>query len=84
MADFRRDSAGIAEILKTNCRAIVDEAARAIAANVDGDATVEYETTDRARATVVVKGRNAVGRQARDGILTRAAAAAGLEVVSYQ
>lgn len=50
--------------------------ARRIAAAVDGDAYVSTYTTDRRAAGVTVPAED----QARDGALTRAAAAVGLTV----
>lgn len=82
------DHGGLAEVLKVNSRAMVDEAARSIAGAVTTshpdaeEVEIEQGTTDRARATVIVKDARAAGWQARDGILTRAAAAQGLEVKS--
>lgn len=80
------DHDGLAEVLKVNCRQIVDEAADVVAAEIQAqhddveEVEVERETSDRARATIVVKDPRAAGWQARDGLLTKAAAAKGLEV----
>lgn len=56
--------------------AAVNRAAEEIADEIGDDAKVYYYTTDRKAAAVGVPGE----RQARDGALTRGAAAAGLEV----
>jgi hypothetical protein len=82
------DHTGLAEVLKANCRELVDDAADAIAAAVRAqrpdveEVEVEHQTSDRARANVVVKDPRAAGWQARDGLLTRAASARGVEVRS--
>jgi len=44
---------------------------------------VETDVTDRARATVVITHPAAIAVQAKHGALTRAAAAAGLDVKGY-
>lgn len=80
------DHKGIAELLKTTeFRSALHEIAEPVAAEIRSaqpDAEVELEdyTTDRAAVRVVVKDVRAAGWQARDGLVTRAAAAAGLEV----
>ena len=87
LIDWRLDTAGVREILKgTEVRELVDGLAQQVAENVP--ATVPAGTqievraypTDRGAATVVVADPQAMAWQARDGILTRAAGAAGLEV----
>lgn len=76
--------------------AAVHEAAAAVAANLDGQdftahsgaedsgpqlsAELEDTITDRARTDVVVKHPAAMAMQAKFGVFTKAAAAAGLEV----
>jgi hypothetical protein len=76
---FTRDHAGIGEILKSaEAAAIVNAAARKIADTVGPDAQVDEYTTDRRAASVSVPAE----MQTRDGALTRAAAAVGLEVRS--
>ncbi|MFD8596970.1 hypothetical protein ACFV1L_18410 [Kitasatospora sp. NPDC059646] len=84
---FELDPAGIREVLRTpEVKAMVDGAAEQIARHVQAEvpAGVEVEvrayTTDREAATVAVPDRRAMGWQARDGILTRAAASIGAEV----
>lgn len=79
---YRIDSKGTVEMLRTNPRPAVTEAARQIAARIDGDVAVDEYTTDRAAAAVTLREPTALLRQARDGVLTRAAAAVGLEVRS--
>lgn len=60
--------------------AALDIAAAVHASKPGSDVAVDRYTTDRAAASVTI--RDVRGRiwQARDGVLTRAAAAAGLEV----
>lgn len=81
-ATFKRDSSGIREFLQTDpgVRREIDAAARRVAAGVPMDTTVDAYTTDRAAAAVTVKDRRGAAEQAKRGVLTRAAAAAGLEV----
>lgn len=79
---FELDLAGGAEVLKEMAAATISEIALQVAAATDEGATVdEYaqvddKVTDRFVAMVSVPAE----RQAKDGVLTRAAAAAGLEV----
>lgn len=86
--DFKRDSAGIAEVLKSpGFAAAVHEAAQSIAgharaAHPDAEIVVDDYVTDRAASSVTVKDPRARLWQVRDGHLTRAAAQAGLEVRS--
>ncbi|QCX81050.1 hypothetical protein C9F11_37335 [Streptomyces sp. YIM 121038] len=91
LEELRLDSAGIREILKgPEIRRVVDGLANDIAAHVrtsvpsDVAVSVRGYTTDRGAATVTVQDVRAMAWQARDGILTRAAAAAGLEVKAWQ
>ncbi|MFE6282431.1 hypothetical protein [Streptomyces sp. NPDC057877] len=86
ITNFRRDSRGLAEILKgPEMRAAIAAAADQTAANVRGQVparvrvTTEHEVTDRQRATVLVAGDGHPHRQE----LIRAARAAGLEVHEY-
>ncbi|MGH3725658.1 MAG: hypothetical protein ACRDUS_16235 [Mycobacterium sp.] len=79
---FELDREGGAEVLKEMAKAHILELALQVGEHADEGATVaefstidEY-TTDRAVATVTVPAE----RQAKDGVLTRGAAAAGLEV----
>lgn len=84
---FRRDHRGIGEILKTQAAPLVNELAEQVrtqAASAIDDDTVEVTvtpyTTDRSAATVTIADPDGMALQARDGVLTRAAAAVGLEV----
>ena len=91
---FHPDRGGFTEIL-TGMQPQIDGLARAVAADVSaqlpsdgtGDVIAEsYDfkprgrTSDRAAASVAIRRPDAKLRQARDGILTRAAARQGLEV----
>lgn len=73
---FELDLAGGAEVLKELSAAAIKDLADQVADEVGGDARVRTYVTDRAVATVSVPAE----MQAKDGALTRAAAAAGLEV----
>ncbi|KMS71759.1 hypothetical protein ACH49_24345 [Streptomyces leeuwenhoekii] len=91
LVDFRLDAAGVREILRgPEVRQLIDGLAGDVAANVRAlvpagtPVEVRGYTTDRGAATVVVADARAMGWQARDGILTRAAGAAGLEVRAWQ
>src|SRR5690606_39074673 len=87
MADVKLDSKGIEKILKSSkVQAVVHGLAEKIAAegaaNIDPDAEVAVDdyTTDRAASSVTIKDRRGRLWHVRDGVLTRAAANAGLEV----
>lgn len=91
LLDFRLDSAGVREILRgEEVRGLIDGLAQDVADNVKvlvpSGTTIEVRkyTTDRGAATVVVADVQAMAWQARDGILTRAASFAGLEVRAWQ
>jgi hypothetical protein len=73
---FRLNRKGGSEVLKELAATRINALAHQIAAEVGEGAEVEEYTTDRAAASVSVSSH----RQAKDGALTRAAAAAGLEV----
>jgi hypothetical protein len=79
---FELDIDGGAEVLTEMAQPLILEIALQVAeaadegATVDEYAQVEEKVTDRAKALVSVPAE----RQAKDGVLTRAAAAAGLEV----
>ena len=75
MSDFTLDKAGGAEVLKEMAADAIRELARHVASNAATDVVGEH-VTDRFVATVSVPAY----RQAKDGALTRAASAAGLEV----
>lgn len=73
--DLKLDHAGIAQILKgAEVGAVIDQMGSRVASLSGGDALAA--TTDR-RVSIV---RVEADRQARDGALTQAASAAGLEV----
>jgi hypothetical protein len=85
--EFALDPAGVREVLQSQeVRSMVDEAAQQIAARVSAqvpaDVPVEVRaySTDRQAATVTVRDVRGMVWQARDGLLTRAAAAVGAEV----
>ncbi|MDX3027477.1 hypothetical protein [Streptomyces scabiei] len=93
MADveFRLDRASVREILKgESVRELVDataaEVAAAVRAQLPGGVEVRVDSyaTDRAAASVVIADVRGMAWQARDGILTRAAGSAGLEVKAWQ
>lgn len=90
LIDFRLDTAGVREILRgQEVRDLIDGKAQEIADNVrvlvPNGTPIEVRgyTTDRGAATVVVADVQAMAWQARDGILTRAAGFAGLEVKAW-
>lgn len=73
---FELNLEGGAEVLKQLAAAEVDALAKRVAEEAGKGAQVDEYTTDRAAAAVRVPAY----RQAKNGVLTRAAAAAGLEV----
>lgn len=73
---FELDLKGGAEVLKELSAAAIKDLADQIAEHVGEGAEVKIYTTDRAGASVSVPAE----MQAKDGVLTRAAAAVGLEV----
>lgn len=74
---LKLNSRGLGAVLKSApFRARMNAAAQSIGAAAGDGAQVDEYTTDRAAAAVKVP----VANQARDGALTRAAAAVGLEV----
>lgn len=75
---FQLDLAGGAEVLKVLAADAVKNLADQIAAEAGEGATVETYVTDRAVAAVRVP----ADAQAKDGVLTKAAAAVGLPVVA--
>lgn len=77
---FHLNLAGGAEVLKQMAAEHIAGIAGAVAAEAGADAEVTQKVTDRARATVKVPAE----QQAKDGVLSRAAAASGLEVVQWQ
>lgn len=73
---FKLDRKGGAEVLKQLAAPHINALARQVGAAAGDDAEVDEYTTDRAAASVSVP----AAQQAKDGRLTRAASAAGLEV----
>lgn len=73
---FTLDREGGSEVLKQIVADEIGALAARIAAEAGSDAKVKLYTTDRAAASVTVPAE----QQAKDGVLTRAASAAGLEV----
>lgn len=86
--DLELDSAGIAEILNSGqVRDLIHQRAETIADDVRGnvdtpDVVVDDYTTDRAASSVTIRDVRGRAWEARDGVLSRAAARAGLEVTS--
>lgn len=78
MANFKLNRKGGAEVLKQLAADAINDLGRQIAAQAGDDAEFEPYTTDRAAAAVSVPAH----QQAKDGVLTRAASAAGLDVRS--
>lgn len=83
---FKRDERGIAEILRTQFKDETHELAERIASIVRAtkpdaqEVVVDDYQTDRAASSVTIKDVRGRIWQVRDGVLTRAAAAVGLEV----
>lgn len=83
---FTLDRAGIREILKSDAVAVVidgyaEQVGKATQSAVpDLPVVVESYTTDRTAAKVTVADPAGLAEQAKHGVLTRPAAAAGLEV----
>ncbi|WP_292980965.1 hypothetical protein [Mycobacterium sp.] len=75
---FELNQRGVEHVLKEMAANHVRAVADKVAAAAGEDAEVAEYTTDRAVASVRVPAH----QQAKDGVLTRAAAAAGLEVRS--
>lgn len=91
LLSFRLDNAGVREILRgPEVRQLVDATAEEVAANVrallsQGTVVdVSSYTTDRAAAAVTIVDVRGMGWQARDGVLTRAAGFARLEVREWR
>lgn len=87
MITYQPSRGGTGQILRTTFRGAVTGAAQTIATHVraqqpEADVVVDVYQTDRAAASVTIREPEARLWQARDGILTRAAGAAGLEVRS--
>lgn len=82
---FTRDSRGIDAILRSTDFGQVAAAHRIagqVRAETGADVVVDTYTTDRQAASVTIRHVRGKLMQARDGVLTRAASAAGLEVTS--
>ncbi len=85
---FRPDRKGISEILKKQTAGAINGLASQIHSQAqasvysDVEVTMEPYTTDRAAASVTIADPRGLEMQARDGVLTRAAATLGLEVRS--
>ncbi|MFF6985597.1 hypothetical protein [Streptomyces sp. NPDC010273] len=91
LQSFRLDTRGVRQVLTgPEVRSVVDGLAEEIAVHVrsalpEGTVvSVHGYTTDRGAASVTVEDVRAMAWQARDGILTRAAGAVGLEVRAWQ
>lgn len=92
--DFRPDRGGIRAVLNSGeVASAVNSLAHKIAANVEGagqkvsgdedlPVVVDEYTTDRSAASVTLAHPAGLAVQAKHGLLTKAAAAAGLEVKS--
>ena len=85
------DRAGIREILSSDgFRQMVDGATNGIAARVRArlpsgtTVTVRRYTTDRGAASITIADVRGMAWQARDGVLTRAAGEAGIEVKDWR
>jgi hypothetical protein len=74
--NFELDRKGGAEVLKKLAADEIHALGAKVAGAAGAGAVVNHYTTDRAGASVGIP----AARQAKDGALTRAAAAAGLEV----
>ncbi|MBP2479103.1 hypothetical protein JOF53_007975 [Crossiella equi] len=93
MAEFHRDSQGLAELLTSpQVQAVLDQAAAAVvqAARAQGRRVrsgapvpvdvVAETSTDRARVSVAIRHPAGIGMEARHGLLSRSATACGLDV----
>lgn len=89
--DFKLDRAGIRQLLKSReIASAVNDLARKVAANAAHTTqagvvlpiVVDEYTTDRAAASVTIAHPAGIATQAKYGTLTKAAAAAGLEVTA--
>lgn len=79
------DRAGVGRVLRSQMGRAVNGLAQSIAANVDADGepvVVRSYTTDRQAASVTIASWRGQELQAKNGALTRAANAAGVQVVS--
>lgn len=82
--DYKADRSGIKELLKSpEIAALINATARRVASSVQADdlpVEVDQYTTDRRAASVTIAHPAGLAMQAKHGALTKAAAAAGLEV----
>lgn len=85
--DLRLDSPGIAALLKSGpFQAAVHQVAEGIASDVRAsveegvEVVVDDYTTDRAASSVTIKDARGMLWATRDGVLTRGASGAGVEV----
>jgi hypothetical protein len=91
-ADIKLDSAGIVAMLKSSgTQSLVHDAAESIARSAEGATggraengivVDDFTAGDRAASSVTIRDVRSRLWEARDGVLTRAAASAGLEVRS--
>jgi hypothetical protein len=91
LTSFRLDYRGVRQVLLSDeVRGLIDGKADEVADNLKvlvpagTPIAVRRYSTDRGAAEVVVADVRAMAWQARDGILTRAAGFAGLEVRAWQ
>lgn len=75
-SSFKLDRKGGSEVLKELAASTIHALGRQVASGAGDEAEVDFYTTDRAAASVRVP----AAQQAKNGALTRAASAAGLEV----
>jgi len=86
VTNLRLDHDGMEQVLKsdkvaTEIGGIAESIGDSVTANVkEAEVVVDKYTTDRAAASVTIKDFRGLAWQARDGVLTRAAAHEGLEV----
>lgn len=88
--NLHTDYEALGQILKVTCAPAINAIATQVAANAAGDGnlpdnatvTVKQFTTDRAIAVVRLNHPTGLALQAKHGLLTKAAAAAGLEVTA--
>lgn len=83
---LRLDSEGINNWLRSNAPPILQDAAEAVAAGIDGPVDIYQEVGRNGRpyALVVFAHPKALLSQAKHGTMTRAAAEAGVDVTRYE
>ena len=91
LTDFRLDYHGVRQVLRgEDVRLLIDATAEDVHARVkaqlpaDVAVVVNKYTTDRGAAAVTIADVRAMAWQARDGVLTRAAGEAGLEIKEWR